>query len=575
MFLPTTKDEMNKLQIKQFDVILVSGDTYIDSAYSGVAIIGRLLESKGYTVGIIAQPDTKSDDIARLGEPKLFWGVSAGLVDSMVANYTATKKVRNSDDFTPGGRNTKRPDRASIVYTGLIRHHFKNTVPIVLGGIEASLRRIAHYDFWSNNIRKSLLFDAKADIIIYGMGEKTVLELALAFKNKTEFKDIRGICYIAKEPKEGFLALPSFDEVKNDKNKFIDSFHLFYHNNDPLSSSGLYQLQDSRFVIQNPPQYYLGEAEIDAVYGLPYERDVHPFYKQDGEVKALETIKFSVTTHHGCYGECNFCAITVHQGRTIRSRSEESILEEISNFTNAKDFKGNIFDVGGATANMYGYECTKKLKSGDCHHQRCTGDKVCKTLKPNHQRLIQLLRKIRQIPKVKKVFIQSGIRYDLINQDKEFGEEYLKDVVAHHVSGQMKIAPEHTEPKVLKYLGKPDKETLLSFKNKFENLNKQTGKSQFLTYYMIAAHPGCEEKDMMAMKNFASSHLKLNPEQVQIFTPTPSTYSTLMYYTEMDPWTREKIFVEKDTLKKQKQKDIMIEKCGTKNTTRYVPDRNL
>lgn len=575
MFLPTTKDEMNKLQIKQFDVILVSGDTYIDSAYSGVAIIGRLLESKGYTVGIIAQPDTKSDDIARLGEPKLFWGVSAGLVDSMVANYTATKKVRNSDDFTPGGRNTKRPDRASIVYTGLIRHHFKNTVPIVLGGIEASLRRIAHYDFWSNNIRKSLLFDAKADIIIYGMGEKTVLELALAFKNKTEFKDIRGICYIAKEPKEGFLALPSFDEVKNDKNKFIDSFHLFYHNNDPLSSSGLYQLQDSRFVIQNPPQYYLGEAEIDAVYGLPYERDVHPFYKQDGEVKALETIKFSVTTHHGCYGECNFCAITVHQGRTIRSRSEESILEEISNFTNAKDFKGNIFDVGGATANMYGYECTKKLKSGDCHHQRCTGDKVCKTLKPNHQRLIQLLRKIRQIPKVKKVFIQSGIRYDLINQDKEFGEEYLKDVVAHHVSGQMKIAPEHTEPKVLKYLGKPDKETLLSFKNKFENLNKQTGKSQFLTYYMIAAHPGCEEKDMMAMKNFASSHLKLNPEQVQIFTPTPSTYSTLMYYTEMDPWTREKIFVEKDTLKKQKQKDIMIEKCGTKNTTRYAPDRNL
>lgn len=564
MFLPTTREEMQKLGIQQFDVILVSGDTYIDSAYSGVAIIGRLLESKGYSVGIIAQPYIQTDEIARLGEPRLFWGVSAGLVDSMVANYTATKKVRNSDDFTPGGKNTKRPDRASIVYTGLIRRYFKGTVPIVLGGIEASLRRIAHYDFWGNNIRKSLLLDTKADILIYGMGEKTVLELALALKQNRAWQDIRGLCYISKEPKDGFLELPSFDEVKNDKNKFIDSFHIFYHNNDPLSSKGLFQKHDTRYLIQNPPQFYLNEAEIDAVYGLPYLRDVHPFYKKDGEVKALETIKFSVTTHHGCYGECNFCAITVHQGRTIRSRSEESIIKEITNFTASKDFKGNIFDVGGATANMYGYECSKKLKAGDCHHQRCTGDKVCKTLKPDHERLINLLRKIRQIPKVKKAFVQSGIRYDLINADKEFGETYLKEVVEHHISGQMKIAPEHTEPKVLKYLGKPDKQTLLDFKAKFEKMNKASGKSQFLTYYMIAAHPGCEENDMTAMKNFTSSHLRLNPEQVQVFTPTPSTYSTLMYYTEMDPWTREKIFVEKDPIKKQKQKDLIVSKVPIK-----------
>lgn len=558
MFLPTTPSEKEKLGIKQFDIVLVSGDTYIDSAYSGIAIIGRLLASKGYSVGIIAQPDVETGDIARLGEPKLFWGVSAGLVDSMVANYTATKKPRRSDDFTPGGKNTKRPDRASIVYTGLIRKHFKNTVPIVLGGIEASLRRIVHFDFWGNNIRKSLLFDAKADAIIYGMGEKTVLELAAALKKGNEWRDIRGLCYAAKEPKADYIALPSFDEVKADKNKFIDAFHLFYHNNDPLSSKGLYQKQDDRYLIQNPPQYYLSEAEIDAVYDLPYTRDVHPYYKADGEVKALETIKFSVTTHHGCYGECNFCAITVHQGRTIRSRSEESIIREVKGFVGAKEFKGNIFDVGGATANMYGYDCAKKLKSGDCHEKKCTGDKVCKTLRPNHKRLINLLRNIRKIPKIKKVFVQSGIRYDLINEDKEYGDMYLREIAANHVSGQMKIAPEHTEPKVLRLMGKPDKETLLNFKQKFENMSKMSGKQQFLTYYMIAAHPGCSEADMTAMKNFASSRLRLNPEQVQIFTPTPSTYSTLMYYTEMDPWTRKKIFVEKDPMKKQRQKDIIV-----------------
>ena len=572
-FIPTTKEEMRQSNIDAFDVILVSGDTYIDSSYSGVAIIARLLESKGYNVGIIAQPDINSHDIARLGEPKLFWGISAGLVDSMVANYTATRKKRNNDDFTPGGENSKRPDRASIVYTGLIRKYFKNTVPIVLGGIEASLRRIAHYDFWGNNIRKSLLFDAKADYLIYGMGEKTVLEFAHACQKNLDPKEIRGLCYISKEPKDAFITLPSFDEVKNDKNKFIDSFHHFYHNNDPLSSKGLQQLHDSRYLIQNPPQFYLSEPEIDAVYDLPYLGDVHPFYKQGGEVKALETIKFSVTTHQGCYGECNFCAITVHQGRTIRSRSEKSILNEVTKMSQKPDFKGYIFDVGGATANMYGYECVKKLKSGDCHHQRCTGDTVCKALKPTHERLINLLRKIRKIPKIKKAFVQSGIRYDLINEDKKFGDIYLKEIVENHISGQMKIAPEHTEPKVLKLMGKPDKKTLLDFKSKFETLNQTTGKKQFLTYYMIAAHPGCNEDDMKAMKNFANSHLKLNPEQVQIFTPTPSTYSTLMYYTEMDPWTREKIFVEKEMSRKQKQKDAIVSKtaCGAK----YAPDRNL
>lgn len=575
MFLPTTKDEMDRLGWFKCDVILVSGDTYIDSPYSGMAIIGKLLLQNGYKVGIIAQPDfTSAKDITRLGEPSLFWGVSSGLVDSMVANYTALKKFRNSDDFTPGEKNTKRPDRANLIYSNLIRQYFKNTVPIVLGGIEASLRRVAHYDFWTNKIRGSQLIDAKADYLIYGMGEKSVLELANAIQTKGEAKDVRGVCYISKEAKDGYLKLPTLSECQNDKKKFIEMFHIFYKNNDPLSSTGLYQEHNSRYLIQNPPQFYLNESEIDNVYDLPYEREVHPYYLKDGKVRAMETIRFSVTTHHGCYGECNFCAISVHQGRTIRSRSEKSILNEVNDFIKNPKWRGIISDVGGATANMYGYECDKKLTEGVCESKRCTGFKmfennknpkhneykICPTLKPNHKRNITLLQNIRKIPTVKKVFVNSGIRYDLINEDKFYGKEYLKEIVENHVSGQMKIAPEHSETKVLKMMGKPDKEALTNFKAEFENLNKQSGKKQFLTYYMIAAHPGCTQKDMIDLKDFANKDLKLNPEQVQVFTPTPSTYSTLMYYTELDPWTLQPIFVEKDPIKKQKQKDIVTNK---------------
>jgi uncharacterized radical SAM protein YgiQ len=576
MFIPTTQEEIQKLGWKQLDIILVSGDTYIDSPYSGMAIIGKLLIQNGYKVGIIAQPDYKSDiDITRLGEPTLFWGVSSGLVDSMVANYTALKKFRNSDDFTPGEQNTKRPDRANLIYSNLIRQYFKNTVPIVLGGIEASLRRVAHYDFWTNKVRGSQLIDAKADYIIYGMGEKSVLEVANALKTKSDAYDVRGVCYIAKEAKSGYITLPSLKECQDDKYKFIEMFHLFYNNNDPLSSNGLSQEHNGRFLIQNPPQYYLSEKEIDNVYDLPYEREVHPYYAKDGKVRAMETIRFSVTTHHGCYGECNFCAISVHQGRTIRSRSETSILNEVKDFTKNPKWKGIISDVGGATANMYGYECDKKLGEGVCPEKRCTGFKmfnpnnknpkhdeykICPTLKPNHKRNITLLQNIRKIPTVKKVFVNSGIRYDLINEDKFYGDEYLKEIVTHHVSGQMKIAPEHSETKVLKMMGKPSKDVLKDFKTKFEALNKASGKKQFLTYYMIAAHPGSTEKDMKDLKDFANQDLKLNPEQVQIFTPTPSTYSTLMYYTEFDPWKLTPVFVEKEPLKKQKQKDIVTQR---------------
>ena len=580
MFLPTTKEELKKLNWDKLDVILVNGDTYIDTPYSGIAIVGKLLLDIGLKVGIIAQPDYNSDkDITRLGEPTLFWGISAGLVDSMVANYTALKKFRNNDDFTPNGKNNKRPDRATIVYCNLIRRYFKNTVPLVIGGIEASLRRVAHYDYWSNKVRGSLLFDAKADILVYGMAEKSIIEVAQALKNNQSIENIRGICYISKTKKDDFVELPTLKECQNkqDKNKFIDMFHMFYNNNDPLTAKGLCQKHNTRYLIQNPPQFYLTQDEIDKVYNLDYERDVHPYYAKQGSVKAIQTARFSVTTHHGCYGECNFCAISVHQGRTIRSRSEKSIINEVKSFTKHKSFKGIVSDVGGATANMYGYECNKKLNKGTCDDIRCTGHrmfnpmkftkpqdkqyKICPALKPNHKKNITLLQNIRKLPEVKKVFVNSGIRYDLIENDKYYGKEYLNEIVKYHVSGQMKIAPEHSESKVLKYMGKPDKKVLTTFKRNFEKLTKESGKKQFLTYYMIAAHPGSTQEDMQKLKAFANADLKLNPEQVQVFTPTPSTYSTLMYYTELDPWTRKPIFVEKDPIKKQKQKDVVTKKC--------------
>jgi uncharacterized radical SAM protein YgiQ len=563
MFLPTTGEEMKKLSWDRLDVIIVTGDTYIDSPYIGAAVIGRVLQAAGCKVGIIAQPDTEGEkDITRLGEPAIFWGVTAGSVDSMVANYTALKKRRRKDDFTPGGKNTRRPNRATIVYSNLIRKYFKNTKPIVLGGIEASLRRIAHYDYWDDKIRRAILFDAKADILVYGMGEKPVLKLARNLQTGKDWKDIRGICYISPHPKEEYTILPSYQEVKEDKKKFISMFHAFYVNNDPLTARGLCQQQDNRYLIQNPPAYPLTRKELDGVHDLTYERDVHPFYKKEGEVKALETIKFSITTHRGCYGECNFCSITVHQGKVIQGRSEKSILREAKLLTKLRDFKGYILDVGGPTANMYGIECQKKLKSGSCSDKRCLYPQLCPSLKINHKKQMEILKKIRQIEGVKKVFIASGIRYDMVLCDQKYGEKYLRELVKYHISGQLKIAPEHTENNVLEKMGKPDRGYLKRFRDKFIQINKEQKKKQFLTYYLIAAHPGCREGDMYRLKEYTSKELNLNPEQMQIFTPTPSTYSTLMYYTERDPFTGNGIYVEKNLKKKRRQKEIVV---GKKN----------
>lgn len=565
-YLPTTRAEMDARGWDACDVILISGDAYIDSPFIGVAVVGRILEREGYRVGIIGQPDITTDDVMRLGEPRLFWGVSGGSVDSMVSNYTATKKFRKSDDYTPGGVNNARPDRATLVYTNLIRKHFKNTVPIVLGGIEASLRRVTHYDYWSNKLRKPILFDSKADYLIYGMGEGAIVALPKALASGESPHNIRGVCYIAKEPREGYLNLPSHQECLDNKERYIDLFDLFYDNNDPISAKGLCQEVDGRYAIQNPPADYLDENEMDAVSALPFTRELHPYHRPKGAVKCLETIKFSIMTHQGCWGECNFCAIGVHQGRTIRTRSEESILKEAAQFTEYKDFKGIISDVGGPTANMYGYECAKKLKHGTCDHQRCVDDThLCKSMKVDHTRVINLLRRLREVRGIKKAFVASGVRYDLINEDKRQGYEYLKEMVRHHISGQMKVAPEHTSEHVLHLMNKPGKQTLVDFKKLYDRLNKEEGKNQFLTYYLIAAHPGCTEKDMHDLKRFTSEELKMNPEQAQVFTPTPGTYSAVMYYTEMDPQTRKKIFVEKDTARKEKQKQIVVAKDNFKS----------
>ena len=559
-YLPTTRNELKTLGWDTLDVILVTGDTYIDSPYIGVAVIGKVLVDAGYRVGIIAQPDMYTDaDIGRLGEPSLFWGITAGCMDSMVSNYTATKKKRNEDDLTAGGKNSRRPDMAVIAYTNLVRRYFKNTKPIVIGGIEASLRRISHYHYWNNKIRRSILFDAKADILVYGMGEKTTIEIAESLKTGKDTRDIRGTCYIAKEKRADYLELPAHSLVEKEKGKFTEMFKLFYANSDPLSAQGLCQKQDTRYLIQNPPQVNPTPAELDHIHELDYEHDVHPFYRDQGEVRALDTIRFSIISHRGCYGQCNFCSIAIHQGQTVISRNEHSIIAEAKKLTNKRNFKGIIQNVGGPTANMYGFECKKNKRNGTCSDKRCLSPEICNTLKVDHTRQINLLRKLRQLPKIKKVFIASGIRHDLVLGDTKHGLEYLEEVIKHHISGQLKIAPEHSELNILKLMGKPGIEQFVAFKKLFDQINKRLGLKQFLTCYFIAAFPGCKETDMKQLKSFSRKILGFRPQQIQVFTPTPSSQATLMYHTEKSLDSDASIFVEKDIGKKNRQKRAALE----------------
>ena len=559
MFLPTSKKEMRQLGWKALDIILVSGDAYIDSPHIGLAVIGKVLLNAGYRVGVIPQPNTAGpDDITRLGEPGLFWGVSAGCVDSMISNYTASLKKRKDDDLTAGGRNVRRPDRAVIAYTNLIRRCFKKTRPIVLGGIEASLRRISHYDYWSDSVRRSVLFDAKADVLVYGMGEKTVLELAACLRKKKPFTDVRGLCYKSPEKREDYLELPSHARAARDRQAFIDMFTAFYQNCDPVTARGLCQRQDTRYLIQNPPQWPLTADELDRVYELNYERRAHPCHQAEGPVRALETIAFSITSHRGCCGECAFCSIAVHQGRQVVSRGEASILKEARKLTRHPDFKGIIPDIGGPTANMYGLTCGRWTTQGACPDRHCLTPAPCQRLVNGHKRQVRLLEKLRELPNIKKVFIGSGIRHDLVVHDGKYGPAYLKAVVGHHVSGQMKVAPEHSQTHILKLMGKPEAGVLTRFAVDFQRLNRELDKDQYLTCYFIAAYPGCTLADMMALKRFAREVLGFKPQQVQIFTPSPSTVATLMYYTEQSFPEAVPLFVEKNLEKKEAQKKTLL-----------------
>ncbi len=559
---------------KELDVIIVSGDTYIDSSYNGAAVIGHWLIDNGFRVGIICQPDIKSDDdIGRLGEPRLFWSVTAGCVDSMVANYTPTNKFRKDDDFTPGGVNDRRPDRACIAYTNLIKKYHKGK-PIVLGGVEASLRRVVHYDFWSDSLRRSILFDSKADIITYGMAERSNLLLAQYMRDGLDWHGIRGICYISGDIPEGYTEMPSYESCVSSDESFIKAFKTFYYNNDPLTAKGLVQKHGNRFLVHNPPSTLPDTPMLDRIYEMDFENAVHPFYLKQGHVKSMETIKNSVTTHRGCYGECNFCSIAIMQGRTVVSRSEGSILREVKKIASGKGFNGIINDVGGPTANMYGFECDKKRKEGACRNKRCLYPSSCANLPIDMSKHEHLLEKIRAVDGIRKVSIASGIRYDMIVADKVHGEEYLRNVCQYHISGQMKVAPEHICDNVLRYMGKPSKDVLLEFKRQFDKVNSELGKDQFLTYYLIAAHPGCTERDMQELSSFCRNYLKTNPEQIQIFTPTPSSISTMMYCTRRDWENRNNIKAEHSMQMKQRQKDIVLDpekkarSCSTRISAR-------
>lgn len=569
-FIPTTVAEMQSLGWKRLDVVLVTGDAYVDAPQIGVAVIGRVLLDAGYRVGIIAQPDIQSDrDIARLGEPALFWGVTGGCIDSMIANYTASGKRRKKDDMTPGGLNTRRPDRAVIVYSNLIRRYFKQTRPVVLGGTEASLRRISHYDVWSDTVRRSILFDAKADVLAYGMAEGSILALADKFRSGQDIRSTRGICYISRGIPEKFpelnltdIELPSHRAVSQDNVQFARMFKIFYENSDPLTATRLYQRQDTRYLVQNPPWFPLATDALDRIYELPYAREAHPVYKNEGRVPALDTIRFSLTTHRGCYGECRFCAITVHQGRHVVSRSRASLLREAAAFVKHPAFKGVIADVGGPTANMYAVACKRMQSQGACREKGCLFPKTCRHLPVRHGPQIQLLKALRSLPGVRRVFIGSGIRYDMVLADQRDGETYLKAILRHHISGQLKIAPEHVQDETLRLMGKPGRESLERFLHLFNTLRRDSSDKLFLTYYLMAAHPGCMQEDMLQLRSFAERTLRLLPEQVQIFTPSPSTYSTLMYVTETDPFSGQKIFVEKDAAQKQRQKDVLKKPQG-------------
>ncbi len=559
-FLPITKEEMTANGITQPDFVYVIGDAYVDHPSFGHAIISRILESHGFSVGIISQPDWKDENsIDIFGEPRLGFLVSAGNMDSMVNHYSVSKKKRQNDAFTPGGVMGKRPDYATVVYCNLIRKKYKKT-PIIIGGIEASLRRLAHYDYWSNKLKRSILLDSGADLISYGMGERSIVEIAEALDSGLAVSDItfiNGTVYKTRNKEDIYdaIELPHFEEVKSEKEAYARSFYTQYCNTDPFSGKRLFETYDDKlFVVQNPAAKPLTQSEMDTVYALPYMRTYHPSYEAAGGVPAIEEIKFSLVSNRGCYGGCSFCALTFHQGRIIQTRSHESIINEAQKIIWEPDFKGYIHDVGGPTANFRAPACQKQLTKGACPNRQCLFPTPCKNLEIDHKDYLSLLKKLRALPNVKKVFIRSGIRFDYLIYDKD--QTFLRELCEHHVSGQLKVAPEHISNVVLEKLGKPSVEVYKRFVDAYKKTNEKLGKKQYLVPYLMSSHPGSTLKEAIELAEFLRD-LGYMPEQVQDFYPTPSTISTCMYYTGLDPRTMQPVYVAVNPHEKAMQRALI------------------
>lgn len=559
-FLPVTREEMKKRGWEQVDFVYVSGDAYVDHPSFGAAIIGRLLESRGYRVGMIPQPDwRRKESIQVFGRPRLGFLVTAGNMDSMVNHYTVSKKHRQKDAYSPGGQMGLRPDRAVVVYSNLIRQSYKDS-PVILGGIEASLRRMAHYDYWENKVKHSILIDSGADLISYGMGEHSILEIAEALDSGIPIEEITyiaGTVYRTKDLLRAYepIILPSFEDVKEDKAVYAESFATQYRNTDPFTAKAMAESYGNRgYVIQNPPAMPLSTQEMDDVYDLPFTGEYHPMYKKKGGIPALEEIKFSLTSNRGCFGGCNFCALTFHQGRILQTRSHDSIIREAVKMTKAPDFKGYIHDVGGPTADFRHPSCQKQLTKGVCQNRQCLFPTPCKNLKADHKDYVLLLRKLRDIPGVKKVFVRSGVRFDYVLADPD--KTFLRELVKYHVSGQLRVAPEHVSDQVLHYMGKPSHQVYLRFLEEFDKADKQAQKDQYAIPYFMSSHPGCTMKEAVKLAEYVRD-LGYTPEQVQDFYPTPSTLSTCMYYTGIHPITKEKVYVPKNPHEKAIQRALM------------------
>jgi uncharacterized radical SAM protein YgiQ len=543
--------------IDGLDFVYISGDAYIDHPSFGTAIIARILQSRGYTVGIIAQPDWHDAEAFKsLGKPRLAFLVSAGNLDSMVDHYTAAKKRRSDDAYTPGGKAGRRPDRAVIVYANRCREAFPH-VPVLIGGIEASLRRFAHYDYWDDRVRHSILYDSGADILMYGMGERSVAAIADALDAGVpvhEIRDIPGTCFRVNDPSEvpDAIVLPSFSEVSTDRRKYAEAFRIQFEEQDAIRGKRLVQPHEKGCLVQNPPQPPLSTEEMDAVYALPFTRRRHPSYRE--KIPAIDEVKFSITSCRGCFGGCNFCALTFHQGRVISARSHESILKEAREMTKDPDFKGYIHDVGGPTANFRKPACRKQLKSGVCRNRSCIGYERCQNLEVSHEDYVALLRKLRAVPGVKKVFIRSGVRFDYLLYDKS--DAFLRELCEHHVSGQLKIAPEHIADRTLYYMNKTPHALYEEFLRRYARMNERLGRKQYVVPYLMSSHPGCTLRDAVELAQYLkkTGH---RPQQVQDFYPTPGTVSTCMYYTGLDPRTMQPVFVPKDPKEKAMQRALM------------------